>query len=146
MAREEYSRTQFPKIGLTVTQQVPTSSMRGEVVHGEARGRELGFPTANLSQDATGIAPEDGVYAGWLTARGVRYPAAISVGTNPTFEGQTLRTVESYVIDQDLDLYGEIVLVEFGPMLRPMLTFSGIEPLIAQMKLDVEQARELTAP
>lgn len=120
-------------------------SVQGEVVHGAARGRALGFPTANLSQDSTGIAPADGVYAGWLTARGVRYPAAISVGTNPTFEGQIDRTVEAYVIDEDLDLYGEHVIVEFASHLRPMLTFDGIEALIEQMKLDVDQARELTA-
>lgn len=120
-------------------------SVQGEVVHGAARGRALGFPTANLSQDSTGLAPADGVYAGWLTARGTRYPAAISVGTNPTFEGQIDRTVEAYVIDEDLDLYGEHVIVEFAVHLRPMLTFDGIESLIAQMKLDVDQARELTA-
>ena len=113
-------------------------SVQGEVVHGAARGRELGFPTANLSQDSTGLAPADGVYAGWLTARGVRYPAAISVGTNPTFAGQLHRTVEAYVIDEDLDLYGEHVIVEFAAHLRPMLTFDGIESLIAQMKLETE--------
>ena len=120
-------------------------SVQGEVVHGAARGRELGFPTANLSQDSTGLAPADGVYAGWLTARGVRYPAAISVGTNPTFAGQLHRTVEAYVIDEDLDLYGEHVIVEFAAHLRPMLTFDGIDALIEQMKLDVDQARDLTS-
>lgn len=119
-------------------------SVQGEVVHGAARGRELGFPTANLSQSSTGLAPADGVYAGWLTARGVRYPAAISVGTNPTFAGQLHRTVEAYVIDEDLDLYDEHVIVEFAVHLRPMLTFDGIDALIEQMKLDVDQARELT--
>lgn len=119
-------------------------SVQGEVVHGAARGRELGFPTANLSQDSTGLAPADGVYAGWLTARGTRYPAAISVGTNPTFAGQLHRTVEAYVIDEDLDLYGEHVIVEFAAHLRPMVSFDGIEALIEQMRLDVDQARELT--
>ena len=120
-------------------------SVQGIVVHGAARGRELGFPTANLAQDATGYVPADGVYAGWLTAQGVRYPAAISVGTNPTFEGQLHRTVEAYVIDEDLDLYDLYVVVEFAQMLRPMLAFTGIEPLIEQMKLDVEQAKEITS-
>jgi len=120
-------------------------SVQGEVVHGAARGRELGFPTANLSQDSTGLAPADGVYAGWLTARDVRYPAAISVGTNPTFAGQLHRTVEAYVIDEDLDLYGEHVIVEFAAHLRPMLTFDGIDALIEQMRLDVDQARAITS-
>lgn len=120
-------------------------SVQGIVVHGAARGRELGFPTANLSQDAAGYVPADGVYAGWLTAQGVRYPAAISVGTNPTFEGQLHRTVEAYVIDEDLDLYDLHVVVEFSEMLRPMLAFTGIEPLIEQMKLDVEQAKDITS-
>lgn len=119
-------------------------SVQGEVVHGAARGRELGFPTANLSQSSTGLAPADGVYAGWLTARGVRYPAAISVGTNPTFEGQYHRTIEAYVIDEDLDLYGEDVVVEFAARLRPMVSYEGMGPLVEQMKIDVEQARELT--
>jgi riboflavin kinase/FMN adenylyltransferase len=118
-------------------------SVQGVVVHGAARGRELGFPTANLSQESTGLVPDDGVYAGWLTADGVRYPAAISVGTNPTFEGQLHRTVEAYVIDEDLDLYDKHAVVEFAARLRGMESFAGIEPLIAQMHQDVDQAREL---
>ena len=118
-------------------------SVQGIVVHGAARGRELGFPTANLSQDATGLVPDDGVYAGWLTADGIRYPAAISVGTNPTFEGQLHRTVEAYVIDEDLDLYDKFAVIEFAQRLRGMESFAGIEPLIAQMREDVNQAREL---
>jgi len=118
-------------------------SVQGVVVHGAARGRELGFPTANLSQDASGLVPDDGVYAGWLTADGVRYPAAISVGTNPTFEGQLHRTVEAYVIDEDLDLYDKQAVVEFAARLRGMESYAGIEPLIAQMRADVDQARDL---
>lgn len=118
-------------------------SCQGIVVHGAARGRELGFPTANLSQDATGLPPADGVYAGWLTAAGTRYPAAISVGTNPTFEGQLHRTVEAYVIDEDLDLYDQHVVIEFAEHLRGMESFAGIKPLIAQMHKDVDHAREL---
>ena len=118
-------------------------SVQGVVVHGAARGRELGFPTANLSQESTGLVPDDGVYAGWLTADGVRYPAAISVGTNPTFEGQLHRTVEAYVINEDLDLYDKHAVVEFAARLRGMESFAGIEPLITQMHKDVDQARKL---
>lgn len=115
----------------------------GEVVHGAKRGRELGFPTANLSQDSEGIIPADGVYAGWLTDGGVRYPAAISVGTNPTFEGVNLRTVEAFVLDETLDLYGHTVTVEFVGHIRGMVAFAGIEPLIEQMHEDVVITRRI---
>ena len=117
--------------------------MRGVVVRGYARGRDLGYPTANLAPDATGTIPADGVYAGWLRRHGgtgERLPAAISVGTNPTF-GDPVRTVEAHVIGRDdLDLYDEEVLVEFVTHLRPTLRFDGVEPLIAQMGHDVEDA------
>ncbi|MDN5813433.1 bifunctional riboflavin kinase/FAD synthetase [Arthrobacter sp. AOP36-A1-22] len=121
--------------------------MRGEIVHGAARGRELGFPTANLSTDASGIIPADGVYAGWLVDEaGMRWPAAISVGSNPTFEGVS-RQVEAHVIDRpdeevgDFDLYGQQSVVEFVARLRPMVAYHGIEALIEQMNEDVELAR-----
>ncbi|MCO1340175.1 riboflavin biosynthesis protein RibF [Kocuria polaris] len=123
--------------------------MRGEVVHGAARGRELGFPTANLSTESTGIIPADGVYAGWLVdAAGTRWPAAISVGTNPTFVGVS-RQVESHVIDrpdesvEDFDLYGQQVVVEFVERLRPMVAYNGVESLITQMNDDVAKARTI---
>ncbi len=114
------------------------------VVHGDHRGRELGYPTANLSQDSEGMVPADGVYAGWLLrADGDRLPAAISIGTNPTFDGHQ-RRVESYVLDRtDLDLYGEQVGVEFVARLRPTLRFEGIEPLLVQMAQDVAQCHDL---
>lgn len=125
--------------------------MRGEVVHGAARGRELGFPTANLATDATGIIPADGVYAGWVIDEAeVRWPAAISVGSNPTFEGVS-RVVEAHVIDRpeegfaDFDLYGQQIVVEFISHLRPMVAYRGIEALIDQMNDDVEQARAVLA-
>jgi riboflavin kinase/FMN adenylyltransferase len=130
----------------------------GEVVHGDHRGRELGYPTANLSPNSVGAVPADGVYAGWLvnpadpTTDGrvpQRLPAAISVGTNPTFEG-TGRRVEAYVLDRDdLDLYGDTVAVEFAHRLRPTLRFDGVDDLIRQMADDVQRCRELlgvTAP
>lgn len=122
---------------------VPT--VRGEVVHGAARGRELGYPTANLAAESEGLIPADGVYAGWLVDDGVRFPAAISVGNNPTFEGVPHKQVEAYVIDEDLDLYGHCVEVEFAERIRGMVAFTGIEPLIEQIGDDVEKARALLA-
>ncbi|GGJ14718.1 UNVERIFIED_ORG: riboflavin kinase/FMN adenylyltransferase [Paenarthrobacter nicotinovorans] len=126
--------------------------MRGEVVHGAARGRDLGFPTANLSHDSTGYIPADGIYAGWLIDQsGTRWPAAISVGSNPTFDGVS-RQVEAHVIDrpeenvEDFDLYGQTVAVEFTRRLRGMVAYRGPEALVEQMCLDVAQARELLAP
>ena len=122
----------------------------GTVVHGDHRGRELGYPTANLSQDHEGLVPADGVYAGWLLRLDVAaddpdrtLPAAISVGTNPTFDGQQ-RRVEAYVLDRtDLDLYGERVVVEFVDRLRPTLRFDGVDALIEQMAQDVDRCREI---
>jgi riboflavin kinase/FMN adenylyltransferase len=123
----------------------------GPVVHGDHRGRELGYPTANLGPDAVGAIPADGVYAGWLTRldRGERLPAAVSVGTNPTFDG-TQRRVEAYVLDRDdLDLYGETVALEFTHRLRPTLRFTGVDDLVRQMAEDVARCRvllDVTAP
>lgn len=116
----------------------------GLVVHGDHRGREMGYPTANLESTAVGAVPADGVYAGWLvrTESGHRLPAAVSVGTNPTFEGHRDRRVEAYVLDRtDLDLYGEVVAVEFVDRLRPTLTFDGMEALMVQMADDVARCR-----
>ncbi|NUU05732.1 bifunctional riboflavin kinase/FAD synthetase [Leifsonia sp. C5G2] len=118
-------------------------TVRGVVVHGAARGRELGFPTANLSPESEGLVPADGVYAGWLTDAGERYPAAISVGNNPTFEGVPHKQVEAYVLDRDLDLYDHTVEVSFVERIRGMVAYTGVEPLIAQIADDVQRAREL---
>ncbi|WP_347110583.1 bifunctional riboflavin kinase/FAD synthetase [Paenarthrobacter sp. S56] len=125
--------------------------MRGEVVHGAARGRDLGFPTANLSHEATGYVPADGIYAGWLIDQsGTRWPAAISVGSNPTFDGVS-RQVEAHVIDrpqekvEDFNLYGQTVAVEFTQRLRGMVAYRGPEALVAQMNLDVAEAHRLLA-
>jgi len=117
----------------------------GPVVEGDKRGRELGYPTANLALDADVAVPADGVYAGWLVrADGTTLPAAVSVGTNPTFGG-TVRRVEAYVLDRDdLELYGERVGVEFVQRLRETIAYAGVEPLVAQMGLDVVQARRIT--
>ncbi|GEA81786.1 bifunctional riboflavin kinase/FAD synthetase [Cellulomonas uda] len=128
--------------------------LRGIVVHGDARGRELGFPTANLAQDAVGMVPADGVYAGWLrrTRRAdgtpvdeVRLPAAVSIGTNPTFDG-VQRRVEAYVLDRtDLDLYDDEVVLDLVARLRPTLRFSSVDELLDQMHADVERVREVLA-
>jgi riboflavin kinase/FMN adenylyltransferase len=117
--------------------------VEGPVVRGDARGRELGFPTANLAVDAGIAIPSDGVYAGWLTrANGQRSEAAVSVGTNPTFDG-VQRRVEAYVIDQghELELYDEHVIVEFAERLRGMERFDNVEALVAQMAIDVTETR-----
>ena len=118
----------------------------GVVVHGEKRGREIGYPTANLGNIDGQTIPSDGVYAGWLTV-GINYwPAAISIGTNPTFAGARGRQVEAYAIDQvGLELYDKNASIEFGWRLRDTLKFDGLDPLLVQMKLDCDQARSLTA-
>ena len=117
----------------------PTVS--GIVVHGAARGRELGFPTANLTPESEGLIPADGVYAGWLTDAGTRYPAAISVGDNPTFEGVPKKQVEAYVLDRELDLYDHVVDVEFVERIRGMVAFTSIPDLVDTIRDDVERIR-----
>lgn len=117
----------------------------GIVVHGEKRGREIGYPTANLGDLDHQSIPSDGVYAGWLTVGIDRWPAAISIGTNPTFAGVRARQVEAYALDQtDLDLYSQRATIEFGWRLRDTLVFDGLEPLLVQMAKDCAKARELT--
>ena len=124
----------------------------GVVVHGDHRGRELGYPTANLEPASEGLVPADGVYAGWMLRPDASdavgetdrlLPAAVSIGTNPTFDG-TQRRVEAYVLDRtDLDLYGERVSLELVERLRPTLRFDSVEALVQQMRQDVDRSREL---
>jgi len=117
----------------------------GIVVHGEKRGREIGYPTANLGNIDGQTIPADGVYAGWLTVGIDRWPAAISIGTNPTFEGVRGRQVEAYALDQvGLDLYTKPATIEFGWRLRETLKFDGLEALLEQMAKDCAEARRLT--
>jgi riboflavin kinase / FMN adenylyltransferase len=119
-------------------------TVRGVVVEGDRRGRALGFPTANVPTNGVHAAPADGVYAGWLRKLGTddRLPAAISVGTNPTFSGERERRVESYVLDRDdLELYGVEVEVGFVARIRGMKRFDTVEHLVASMHEDVERAR-----
>jgi riboflavin kinase/FMN adenylyltransferase len=120
--------------------------LKGPVVHGEKRGREIGYPTANLGLSPLSTVPADGVYAGWLSVGESRWAAAISIGTNPTFPGVRGRQVEAYAIDQvGLDLYDQEAKIEFGFRLRDTLKFDGLAPLLEQMKKDCDQARELTS-
>ena len=123
--------------------------VEGVVVRGHMRGRALGFPTANLETPPHTAIPADGIYAGWLArldgegAELERWPAAISVGTNPTFEGQD-RTVEAYALDRDdLDLYGEHVAADFAAWLRDTVKFDSVDDLVVQMHADVDKARRI---
>jgi riboflavin kinase/FMN adenylyltransferase len=118
----------------------------GVVVRGDRRGHELGFPTANVPVPQGLAVPADGVYAGWVTrldGDSPRWPAAISVGTNPTFDGVE-RRVEAYVLDRDdLELYDVEIAIDFYARLRGQVKYAGREALIKQMHADVEEARHL---
>ncbi|SCF31586.1 riboflavin kinase / FMN adenylyltransferase [Micromonospora viridifaciens] len=115
--------------------------VEGVVVRGDQRGRELGYPTANLLTHRYAAVPADGVYAARLVRRG-RPPlaAAVSIGTNPTFSGRE-RRVEAYVLDFSGDLYGERLALDFVAHLREQRTYDSIEPLVAQIAEDVERTR-----
>jgi riboflavin kinase/FMN adenylyltransferase len=124
--------------------------VEGVVVRGHHRGRALGFPTANLETPPHTAIPADGIYAGWLASLdgdgrdAERWPAAISIGTNPTF-GEGEQTVEAYAIDRDdLDLYGMHAAIDFAARLRGTLRFDSVDALVEQMRRDVDRARELT--
>lgn len=114
--------------------------VRGEVVHGLARGRSIGFPTANIAVPAERLIPANGVYAGWALLDGERFMAVTNVGTRPTFSGQDV-TVEAYLLDFDRDIYGQTLEFQFVTRLRPEMKFSGIDALIAQISADAEAGR-----
>jgi FAD synthase len=115
--------------------------LEGRVVEGDRRGRTLGFPTANVVPDDALVVPGHGVYAGFANGR----PAAINVGVRPTFETGRGLLVEAYLIDFDADLYGQVLRVAFIERLRGERRFESVEDLVAQMRRDVEEARELCA-
>lgn len=114
----------------------------GVIEHGLKIGRKIGFPTANMSREAEGYLPLDGVYAGWLVSEGIRYPAAHSVGINETFQAVP-RLVESHVLDEtELDLYDKVVTLEFVDFVRPVEKFDGVDSLVTQINLDLEVVRK----
>ncbi len=118
-------------------------TLSGKVVRGDQRGRELGYPTANLEWDDQLLVPADGVYAGFLNVEGERHPAAISVGINPQFSGERQR-VEAYVLNRsDLELYGASVDVEFVELIRPQEVFESLDGYLAQIAIDVASIAEL---
>lgn len=123
----------------TLLGSLPT--VRGMVVRGQQRGRTLGYPTANLSPSLEGYIPADGVYAAWLSTGDHRWPAAVSVGNNPTFEGVPEKQVEAHALDQVVDLYDRTVEVAFVDYVRGMRRFSGPEALTDQMRLDEASVR-----
>jgi riboflavin kinase/FMN adenylyltransferase len=127
--------------------------VEGVVTRGEGRGRRLGFPTANLSWSDAAAIPADGIYAAWFTVLdsapvsgtirpGVRYPSVASVGDNPTFAGKT-RTVEPFVLDQNADLYGRHVAVDFVERIRGMVKFDSVAALIDTMHDDTARCRKI---
>lgn len=118
-------------------------SIRSVVVGGEHRGREMGYPTANLAHGAEGFIPGDGVYAARILIDGTSYGAAVSVGNNPTFEGVADKTVEAHVLDEAMDLYGTTVELSFIEYVRPMKKFADVDSLVAQMNLDEDRIREI---
>ena len=113
-------------------------------MHGDHRGRELGFPTANIATAAWTALPADGVYAGHFVLGERSLSSAISVGTNPTFSGRE-RTVEAYVLDVDEDFYGHHVALDFVERLRGMVRFDSVDALVEEMGRDVARTRELLA-
>jgi len=121
-------------------------AVRSVVVEGERRGRELGFPTANLDPARLeGFLPADGVYAAWATVDGVRHPSAVSIGNNPTFEGVPQHQAEAHLLDVDLDLYGRTIELEFVARLRGMARFDSLDALVAAIRADADSARRALA-
>ena len=122
-----------------------TVVISGRVVHGDERGRTIGFPTANVDVDERFILPADGVYAAWcLTEAGGRYSCAVNIGKRPTFYGTADRSlVECHLLDFLGDLYDQVLIVEFAARLRDEQRFDGLEALTTQLQIDVAQAREI---
>lgn len=117
--------------------------LEGVVEHGAGRGRGLGVPTANLRIPSRMILPKLGVYAGWLTVKGVRHPMVCNVGVNPTFGDRTSPVIEAHVLDFDEDIYGAVVEIEFRHRLRDEMRFDSVPDLVDQMHSDMKQARSL---
>jgi riboflavin kinase / FMN adenylyltransferase len=121
-------------------------TLSGEVVHGDRRGRELGYPTANLVPDPAYVTPGHGVYAALATTAGGRtHTAAVSIGVRPTFVTGRGELVEAYLLDFDDDLYGSDLQLAFLKRLRGEKRFESVDALVDQMALDVEAARAIGA-
>lgn len=114
----------------------------GEVVHGEKRGRKIGFPTANVAVWDKQLLPRFGVYACYATLGDEQFKAVTNIGQRPTFAGEDV-TVESHLLDFDRDIYGEILTLDFVANLRDEMKFDGIDTLVTQIQNDVEQGRKL---
>ncbi len=115
-------------------------SVIGEVVHGEKRGRKIGFPTANTSVWDELVLPANGIYAGWARLGDERFMAMTNVGVRPTFDGKNV-TVEPYLLDFDRDIYGHQLEVSFEKLLRPEAKFNSLQELIDQIGRDVEEGK-----
>ena len=117
-------------------------TVRGPVVRGEGRGRQIGIPTANVATDPSVLLPAIGVYAGTVLFEGEENDAVVNVGRRPTFEGEGI-TVEAHLIDWDGDLYGRQLDVAFRHRLRGEVKFDGIDSLVTQIRADIDEARVL---
>jgi riboflavin kinase/FMN adenylyltransferase len=132
-------------VGTAAEQLGRRHSIRSTVVHGEERGRALGYPTANLSPDIEGFIPGDGVYAAWATVAAGRFGAAVSIGNNPTFEGVPQKQVEAHLLDQSFELYGQPIELEFVEYVRSMNKFDSVDALAVQMQADEQRVRAILA-
>jgi riboflavin kinase/FMN adenylyltransferase len=119
--------------------------LAGEVVHGDGRGRTIGFPTANMDVWEEQVLPQNGVYAGWAYLDGETFLAVANVGNRPTFKGKIVR-VEAHLLDFDRDIYGQTLVFDFIARLRPEMRFDGVDALVAQIRRDVVRGREILSP
>lgn len=117
-------------------------TLTGKVMHGDKRGRTIGFPTANIGVWEEQLVPRYGVYAGWLTVDGVRHMSVTNIGVRPTFDGQQL-TVEAHILNFDADIYDQPVQLELEAFIRPERKFNGLDDLKSRLNQDVQAAREL---
>lgn len=116
--------------------------VEGTVIHGQKRGREIGFPTANIDVDAEYIIPKTGIYEGWINVENEWYPAIINIGHNPTFNYSNKLSIEAHILNFNQQIYGQLVKLEFIKYLREEMKFNSIDELIAQMQNDKETAKK----
>ncbi len=116
-------------------------TLAGVVQKGRGQGKQLGFPTANLTVDTSSIPVPEGVYACYVKVEGQRYRAAVSVGVSPLFEGSTTSNIEVHLIDFNEDIYDKTIEIEFVKCLRPMMKFSSIDELVDTVKQNIEETK-----